>query len=167
MSIFFHLDLYKKELTPEQTRKLLALISAEYDFLVSIDPDLLEEFNKKLTPEFKIPEIFKKKDFQDIEDEKNIQVSDEATKLFRKLSKIHHPDKGGDSEVFQIILEKYKLDDVETLKILESTKNMEEFKSEIEISKKKQYILDYINSIKYMSHSKSTLNCLKHLGLKL
>ena len=44
-----------------------------------------------------------KKDYYEVLEVKKDATSDEIKKAYRRLSKIHHPDKGGDEEVFKKI----------------------------------------------------------------
>lgn len=88
----------KGGLTPEvfsseDLDKLKTIIELENQLMDSIHPKIVEQFNDKTKGlVFQRPSYWS----QTI-------PSPEAQKLYRKLSKVHHPDKGGDTSTFASI----------------------------------------------------------------
>jgi hypothetical protein len=91
--------------TSDDLDKLKAIIELENQLMDAIHPKIVEQFtNKTKDLVYQRPSCWLK-----------MVPSPEAQKLYRRLSKVHHPDKGGDTSKFMLITKARDDNDVELL----------------------------------------------------
>lgn len=77
----------------DDVEKLKTIIQLENELMQALHPKIIEQFNEQ-TKDM----VYQKPSW--IGELTTIPSSEESHRLFRKLSKVYHPDKGGDAETF-------------------------------------------------------------------